>query len=371
MKLKLIIVFSFFVIIISCKQRPKETVAVDIAEEIVVEPKLPELEDGEVFYKDKNPFGEIAPLYGEQVIIDTVIFKVGGAEMLVKDNLLVIKNRVEDNFFMQFKLPDFELQSLNGIYGKGPDEFLYPHIVPTDNSSLLCYIFESTNQKLYKFDKKGKLHFSPLLLSPSKQGTYSDKQLVNVGVDDFMYAETSSTGKSIYRVTQIADSMIVKEVFNLGLNPKRKSWVNYIGDFAVNAKQNRMVYAYKYFKIIKFMDLEAQTVRTINFEREEFDESTLYKIDGMDQNVTHYWGVCGQDKYVYFLYSGRTPMDVMRDNNKNQYYIHVEQFDWNGNPVAKYKLDHWGYFTVDENNKRLYLLSTNDDDPVFIYQLPE
>ena len=370
MNSRLIIASCLIVLFLSCGRQSSETAAIEQTKEHIINQKIPELEAGEVFYKNKDPFGETILLYGEQVFVEPIIFKPHEVEMVVEDNSLVVKNRGE-HAFMQFSLPDFNIRRLNGTYGPGPDEFIFPRIVPSVDTSLICYVFESANQKLYQFDKKGNLSFYPFPFSSPGQRRYSDKQLVNVGMDDFMYVETSPTGKSIYRAVQIADSMVIKEVFDLGLNPKRKSWANYIGDFAVNVKQNRMVYAYKYFKIIKFMDMEAQTVRTINFEREEFDESTLYKIDGMDQNVTHYWGICGQDKYVYHLYSGRTPMEVMRENNKSQYYIFVEQYDWNGNPIAKYKLDRWGYFTVDEDSRRLYLMSTNDDEPIFIYQLPE
>ena len=59
----------------------------------------------------------------------------------------------------------------------------------------------------------------------------------------------------------------------------------------------------------------------------------------------------------------------MRAAQKENYYIYVEQYDWNGIPIRKYKLDQWGYFTVDEKNEKLYLTSTNHDDPFFEYNL--
>lgn len=362
----------FFICVVvalsSCKQKTTEISAGAVVEG-VEEKKIPELEAGEIFYKTKDPFANPILLTGTQVVIDTIIFKTMESKMIVKDNSILVKNGGE-HVLMQFRLPDFELQSLNGIYGSGPDEFMSPNLVPTPDTSLIAYVFESSNQKLYKFDKKGNLSLFDFSFTPGQHHSYSDKQIVNVGQDDFIYTETSATGKSIFRATQIGDSVDVKEVFNLALNPKRKSWTNYIGDFAVNQKQNRMAYAYKYFKIIKFMDMEAKTIKTINFEREEFDENTNYKINGLDQNVTHYWGTCAQDNYVYFLYSGRTPVDVGKEWNKHIYYIYVEQYDWNGNPIACYKLDRWGYFTVDEKSKKLYLMSTTDDDPFFVYNLP-
>ena len=335
------------------------------------------LEAGEVYYKNKDPFGEVVDLAGTQLIDETVIFKPRESELLIKDNVLFVKN-LGEHPFMEFSLPDGKFVKYgHASYGQGPDEFHYPHIVPAvADTTVLCYVFESTNQKLYQYRKSGDVIPYPFPFSPSsKKRFYSDKEIVNLHPHDFIYVEATPTGKSIFRTTAEGDSVYVKEVYNLGLDPDIKSEFSYIGDFIVNAKQNRMAYAYQYFKIIKFMDLDAQTVRTVNFEKERFDENSLRIADGLDNNVAHYWGAGAGEHYVYFMYSGRSPVaihrDMQRQKEKYKPYIYMEQYDWNGNPVRKYKLDHWGYFTVDEPNKKIYLLSTHDDDPLFVFQLPE
>jgi hypothetical protein len=131
-----------------------------------------------------------------------------------------------------------------------------------------------------------------------------------------------------------------------------------------------MVYAYKYFKRLAFMDFEANTVRTVNFSEKEpknGDEIAMLA----PENVTHYWGMSGQDRYVYVLHSGRSPVDVSMELKKGPGHIDVEKFDWNGNPVRKYRLDHWGYFCVDEKAKRIYMLSGIEDDPFWVYTIPD
>ncbi|MDR2385790.1 MAG: TolB-like 6-bladed beta-propeller domain-containing protein [Tannerella sp.] len=367
------IVLLFLGCCISCVNRGKPATNSDVSPDTTT--ILP-LEAGEVYYKNKTPFGEEVNLAGTQLIDEAVIFKPSESELLIKDEILVVKN-LGEHPLLQFSLPNGKFVKYGkASYGQGPDEFVYPNIVPAADTSLLCYIFESTNQKLYQYHKSGDVIPYPFSLSPLKKKQFaSDKQLVNLNPRDFIYVETSPTGKSIFRTTAAGDSVNVKEVYNLGLDPKMKSGFSYIGDFVVNAKQNRMAYAYKYFKIIKFMDLDAQTVRTINFEKEQFDESSLRIADGLDNNVTHYWGACAGEHYVYFMYSGRSPVALYQEQrrlkDKYNYYIYMEQYDWNGNPVRKYKLDHWGYFTVDEPHNKLYLLSTHDDDPLFVFQLPE
>lgn len=332
---------------------------------------FPELKSGEVFYKSKDPFGEIMELKGKYISEDTAVFTLSESVMLINGNFLVMKN-LSDPPFRVFRLPDLKQVNIVGKRGIGPDEFNFPTLVPSQDSTILCYLYENSNNKLYKLNKDGKAEYCkyPFQGTDNKGMFAAEKQLVNTGINDFMYVDNSPSGKSIYRITQKGDSALVREVFNLGMDPKQKSPFAYIGDFGANPSKNRMVYAYKYFKIIKFMDLEAKTIRTINFEKDEFDESSSHEVNGLDKNITHYWGICAQDDYVYFLYSGRTPVEVVKEAQKQNYYIFVEQYDWNGNPVKKYKLDQWGYFTVDEKNKKLYLASMNIDGPFIEYQLP-
>lgn len=328
-----------------------------------------ELEPGEVFLKGKDPFGGVRNLTGENKVADTVIFKISGTQTLVKDGMLVMKNRHGRNSIMLFDLPELKFITSTGPIGGGPDEFTYPELVPAQSdTSFLCYVYDAVGGTLHTLSMDGTLEAYPFDFGTSDL-KYASRSVVNVAPGDFMFAQNTSVGRSVFRATAKGDSTDVREVFNLALDPKQKSWTAYIGDFAVNPGKNRMVYAYKYFKIIKFMDMEGKTVRTLNFDKEEFDPVTVHRANGMDDNVTHYWGVSPTDDYVYFLYSGRTPAEVVREQGKGEYYIYVEKYDWNGNPVTCYKLDRWGYFTVDGKNCKLYLMSTNDDDPFYIYDI--
>ena len=370
MEKKSILLIVTIILCGSCTHKQKPiTVDTGSIDTVVTVLSFPELEAGEIFYKKQNPFGETVELTGKNITGDTVVFKPGECEMLIKDDRLIMKNIRQP--FRIFSLPNLTQQKGTGMYGNGPDEFLFPTLVPTSDTDKLCYLFEATNQKLYKLHEDGTIIYCPSVFNAQqKRNQFGEEmKLAHIEKNDFAFVANSPTGKSIYRTTQHGDSLSRREVFNLALNARCKSPFAYIGSFAVNPAKNRMAYAYKYFKIIKFMDLEAETVRTINFARDDFDDKTPYIIDGLDQNITHYWGACAQENYVYFLYSGRTPYEVVRAAQKENYYIYVEQYDWNGIPIRKYKLDQWGYFTVDEKNEKLYLTSTNHDDPFFEYNL--
>jgi hypothetical protein len=335
--------------------------------EIITTPvKLEPLKDETLKMKGKDLFGEVIELKGEHIIVDSLIFKVSETECIIKDNFLLMKNLSKYGFFMVLSLPELRPIKTFGNFGRGPDEFVFPSICRNSAPDILATILETTNGKIYDVLPDGTMILSNINIFKSKNDYGGEYPSLMTGTKLY-YVANSKTGKSVFTVSD--DSIQIKEIQNLALNPKRKGWANYIGDFAVNLEETRMVYAYKYFKIVKFFDLENNTVRTIDFEREEFDESTSYVIDGLDNNITHYWGICPCEKYIYMLYIGRMPMQVANDNKKENYYIFVEKYDWNGQPIAKYRLDRWGFFTVDEKNNHLYLISTNDDDPFFRYSL--
>ena len=331
--------------------------------------KLEPLKDENLKLKGKDPFGNVIELKGEQIIVDNLIFTPNEIEMVIKDNYLVMKARCRDGLFTLLSLPDLQLINKFGNIGRGPDEFMFPNLCRNTEPGILATVVEATNGNIYNVLPDGTLRPNKIKMPKSGGSPFGAGEYPSLMTETLLYyAANSPTGKSVFTVSGI-DSVQIREIQNLALDPRRKGWGNYIGDFTINIEQTRMVYAYKYFKIVKFFDLEHNTVRTLNFEREEFDESTQYQANGLDNNITHYWGICAGEKYVYMLYSGRTPGQVWTDNKKENFYIYVEKYDWNGQPIAKYKLDQWGYFTVDEKNNILYLVSTNDDDPFFKYQL--
>ncbi len=370
---KIILLALILAVFFACSTDKKEETKKEV---VSIPPKVekvfPKLKGGEVFLKNKKPFGEIIELKGKNIVGDTVIFHLKECEMLIKDGYLIMKNLMATPTIRIFRLDDLKQVVAVGRSGQGPDEFLFPTLVATEDENLLCYVYENALNKLYALDKTFQLTYikEPFKALRKERFRFAEKQMTNLGKSDFIYIDNSKTGKSIFRTYKNGDSIVTREVFNLALNPKRKSPFNYIGSFAVNAKKNRMVYGYKYFKILKFMDLDGKTVRTLNFERDTFDENSIYKINGLDKNVTHYWKIAAGKDYVYLLYSGRTPHERVKEIRKGINFIYVEQYDWNGNPVKKYKLDEWGYFTVNEKGEKIILTSFDYDEPFVEYQLP-
>ena len=365
------------IIALSCNSGKKQTDPQSTAQEStqVEQPELPPLEAGVVEYKDESMFGDIIELEGRQFVPDSFIFRPRNAKVVVKGKYLVMRVDVYSQDlhpFIIFDYPAMTYVTEVGKYGNGPDEFIFGDIIPTTDPDCLCYLMEITRDKLYKLTRKGEIVPYPYSFKSSTSKENFKEYIHNIGKDDFIYTDKSKSGRSIFRSYPEGDSIICKELCSLQVDPELKSPFAYMGYFAVNPEKNRMAFAYKYYKKLKFMTMDASVIKDIDYDRQKFDEKTLHKVDGLDYNLTHYWGISGCDDYVYLVYSGRTPREVTAEWNEDNVYIYVEQYDWNGNPIRKYRLkDFFGYIYVDEGRGTILGVSTVYDDPYTEFKLPE
>lgn len=316
------------------------------------------LETGEFIYKESD-FGPIIELKGVSIETDD-IFKPEGIETIIRDTILIMESRSANTMFRIYSFPQLKFIKELGTVGRGPNEFMFPTLIPTKDKEALCYVFEGTNKKIYKLAKD--LNLYPLETStPDKYlNERTEKQFSALNENNILFSNYTQVYHYINDSTAIDP---VKEIIDLRYLKGHKFWGAYIGSFGVNDAFNRFVYAYKYDKRLVFGDLEGNT-RIIKFKQDQagFAQS-------LDENVTNYWKLYPCKNYVYISYSGRKPVEAYRDNTNGDRYIYIEKFDWNGNPVSKYKLDKWGYFMVDEQNNKLYIISALDEFPFIEYNL--
>lgn len=335
------------------------------AQNQITKPVLPPIEEGEIHVTD-DAFGTTINLTGTPLNTREIIKP---EQLLVKGKYLVTNNRRNDSVFMIFELPDLRCIAAFGLQGRGPDEFVSPRIIETAEDSILFYIYERTNEKVYKVTIN---HLFPeyYLTLPKQNRSYGDKQVVFFDNNTAYYSASTVTGKMIYLFNK--DSLPrEKEIKDLAIKGLKGSWTTYIGDFGTNKNFGRIAYAYKYYKRLKIIDIQTMKERDIIFDAEELEKGQNDIATLAPTNITHFWGMSPNDEHFWMLYSGRTPVDVQRDNRNNNTYIFVEKYDWNGNPVKRYRLDDWGYFCVDEKNITIYLASTASIHSILKYNITD
>ena len=341
-----------------------------LAEEVAAVPDtIAPLVPGEVHLKnDAEAFGEELHLKGDTVLRDE-IFKVGVSTMILKDSLLLVCCE-DDRPFRMYSLPDLELKGIYGNRGRGPMEFIWPGIWPYEDSGYIAMVSDDFQDlgSLCKIRVDGVVEPVRHRI-PSHYNAFSYTRGFAAADDDhIVFAHSSAIYLYAGSDTAAAPGQTVRKLADVRLGKYSAGSTMNIGSLGVNFQYERAVWAYKYAKRVLFCDFDGN-VRTVDFRSFEDGEA---EGAGMDSNVTHY---CSNSKlyagqhYVWLLYSGRTPVDVMQEWEKGLYYIYVEQFDWNGNPVRRYRLDNWGFISVDEGSGTLYFLSNVSEYPFFKYSL--
>ena len=160
---KTIIVFlavALLGFVMACRDHvPNESVKNDFSDKpeanIVVKQSINPLKAGE-FHLEEKDFGEIIELQGERRSIKE-IFRVAGSEMLIKDDILTIKNPIDTDMFMQYKLPELKFIRSFGKMGQGPGEFIYPSIVTTEEKTPLFYMFDGAKTGFCYLDRENQI----------------------------------------------------------------------------------------------------------------------------------------------------------------------------------------------------------------------
>ncbi len=333
---------------------------------------LDSLTVGEFAMRD-DAFGETIELTGTPVEVDD-IFKVSGTEAFCIDTLLVMYNRqrADGRFLSVYALPSLRFITSLGTFGRGPGEFNAPTLVRAeDDPRALGYVIDVFSGQMSALTPEFTLEpiENPL---PAKYREYtSEKMYTARNTDEMIFSHAS--GVMRYRSDDSLSADHTSRLFNLSLR-RVAPGVSYIGALGVDYEQERFAYAYKFVKRIVFGDFDGNT-RALQWGKAERDLETdasnrTGSVAPIDTNTTHYWKIYTTSKHVYVSYSGRSPVDVYNATRRGEpRYFFIEVFDWNGNPVKRYKLDDYGFFAVDEERNTLYLLCSQNPISFRVYKL--
>ena len=327
-----------------------------------------ELKNETIHLSDED-FRETIELKGKAVNLPTNI-EIREPQMLIKDDYLIIVSPfVGNNLFKIFSLPDFKLISEFGRAGGGPNEFNTPDIVPTEEKDKLFYIYEYPIQRLSYVTNNFKLHRCKIKFPKGKLSASSLRTIHVLSENNMLYVAMSGNGKKIYQFKP-HDAIPEKPVFDLALDEKYNNWAAYIGRFGLNYQKDRMVYAYTYFREIKFMDLKANHVKNIIFDYKKPKAGDAVAMLSPDK-LAYYWHIASSLTKTFIACENRTPINADKESKKGNDYMLIEVYNWDGIPLYKLKLDHSGYFCVDEKRNKLYLLAIYAEEPFYVYDLPK
>lgn len=310
---------------------------------------------------------DVVELEGEHIIIEDAFVDMKGAFISIDDkgNTLYMRNGEwnsdEEPYFIAYSLKEKKVISKFGYRGSGPNEFLYPSLILSDSNEFIGHIFDHSTGKFFVVDANYDLTYI---------SKYPKEDVLNNAVhfypvsDSILYTlqHHAKNGWYIYKDTERESELI----HNLALLTDVTFFYAYAGEIGFNLKKQRMMYAYKFFREIHLLDLEGNIIRKITGKDKNRRRSNDID-EWLDNPHTpmYYWGSFGTDNYFYI---GCQEERVLSEPFKK--YSLIEQYDWNGNVIRRIKLNKpYGSFCVDKEDNRLYLLSSEEDDPLYVFDL--
>ena len=131
------------------------------------------------------------------------------------------------------------------------------------------------------------------------------------------------------------------------------------------ANQNRIVLCYAYKKQRDFLETDFNLIKRVEFG----DYTPVYGVKvPKDEKPSYEQGYLGK-RYLYALFMGCTYNELEAREGKG---VHLEVFDMEGNPVARYELqgERPRYFVVDEETFTLYSpMKGLPEDHLLMYKL--
>lgn len=316
-------------------------------------------------------------LKGQHIIPEEGLMTSYGC-MAKKGEYLIVTNGEyvfsDQPLYLVYEIPSFKLIRRFGKIGGGPGELgrLAGIAIDHETPDLIGHIYDDSSGEYFKVTT----NFEITRVKQYKDLIYNILD-ADFDSDTSAYYLTTSMekGRRLCRF-KASEGFPGSTICDLSLNPAITYWYAYAGGYAINSDKNRIIYAYNFFRQIHLFDLNGNLLRILKGKGKNDHKTGNNMYDWMDnhQNANYYspYGVNTTDQYIYFIYlDGITIDDSI--NNKNKKRTLIEQYDWNGNPIRRIELDRTtsGAYLIDEDKNKIYLLTNEEDDPLYVYDLPK
>jgi len=329
-------------------------------------------------YSCKSPTDDFETLSGfdktilldaRQIPLDKTILRP--SKVIVSEKAIVIFDDVEDgDLFKVFDLKNYKSFLSFGRKGNGPDEL----------KSVMGNLIQKTNQgfEVYDIDKIYEYIFQndSIYLSNTRQlpllgGIYNGVLQIN---DSIIIADNFMGSKDDFEhiVINQQSGEIIKG-FGTYPNYKLKSKevgvkeLAFMKSLVSNQSKERIAVFYSNFNRIKIYDFEFNKLRDIVIMS---NNTKTYNPKNRKENIVYNVLPVATDKYIFSLNIGMSKKEYFGNLNSAKPYINV--WDWEGNPIARLKLDRAiAAFDVSSDNQKIYGTSPIKMSEILCFDIPK
>lgn len=250
-------------------------------------------------------------------------------DFAIKGDRVIIRNSLrDDSIFMIYSVPDCRLLSAFGNKGRGEGEWLMPVFAKTYPDSMLM-IYDA-----------GKNNFYTLNVLHDKIDPVPDYACLCDNAQEIVYLPDSCL---ILNIINKSENLIVKHkkssevvLYDFpDLSVSLKDPQAYSGFMQANPITGDIVYVYQYLRRFDILSSAGELKSMNTFDPAGYPVLRGHRLDYAN-SITYYFGVMTTENSIYLYYVGKVGKEIADDCGISTY---VEEYDWDGNPVKKYKLD--------------------------------
>lgn len=305
--------------------------------------------------------------------LDTVVFRYPFRVSVMDSVALVLDLHNVDNYFHAFSYPDFKHIASFGKRGQGPDEMLSAETIR----------FESLDS-IWTVDAN-KMEISRFSLSPSAR-TVERKEIIPINrnvvraLDVACYSESTFiipdyTGDNRFCMVNNSGEIVKKQgtiptpkkYKELSMPAVAQAWRSFVDYNPRNGILALVTQLGEVFEVYHLND----TVHHVRYGPNGAPQFRISEGYGIPAGIMGFSDVQVTDNYIYAVFHGRTFWDISRqkdDHTSGGKFIYVFNFD--GEPVCKYILDHYIYaISVNEEKGIITAVDVNSDEPILEFKM--
>lgn len=317
--------------------------------------KYPEIPYGATVKMSKSNFPKGKILSYEQIPIKGLEIINRELDLLITDKYIIIKHlefRKGAYLVHVVSRKDYSVIAELAPFGEGPNEFYDVRLVQTEEKDKICYVLNLHNERIYALTENLELCPSGNVVNNHNDSIircYHSRDLF-IGKDLLMTEFDSSEGKGIVSVNQ-KDSIVTGLIpFNF---TKGARGYFYLLDLEHSYHKRKCAVAFLYYDRVGFFDFNGKNSKFICYGNESLNSITS------PDNPMYYYDCFSNDNYVFAVYR-----PSMRNTEKDLETF-LEQYDWDGNLIARYELPadrgFFGGYATNESDKVIYLVDIYED----------
>jgi hypothetical protein len=310
----------------------------------------------------------------QEVITPPVTPFIG--DMVMLDSTLVVVDLFSDTLFHFFKLPELNYKGGFTRKGVGPvDEVMvFPYLHRMDSSS---FMYRTLNDVKVARVHNDTCFVEKNIILPHEFIDVVQLDLVNgnllFGIDNSRKTQEELVGFDLKN----------KHHFDFGgeypdieFEIESKDYMQVFAKLlAAKEGDSKLAVLYLSFPILRIHNIENNDMIEVRFRNNQRSPAALYRntfsVANLNETTLNYLKLKTTKSYIYGLYSGKTHGELETQEKRTADYgteIHV--WDWNGKPIARYKLDKYMFsFSVSSDDEYIVLSSVLDDNKLFRFYL--